>query len=230
MAILRYGTTVIGIRGTIAGCVFSQGHAGPYVKTWRRPRNQLTAIAATTKRNLTQYGALWASMASALRDDWSAFAASPPELDYNSLGIQYWLTGYQWLVRANVRRESLGLAVTTDVPASVAVTAPATCTLTAVSGSPANIDISWTAGDLPAGHGALCYCAVYPTIGLQSFPGKGIQTWAQYEPAGTTKDISTLVNERFCNLSKDWSIFANLHCCRADGVRSLATPAIARVT
>jgi hypothetical protein len=169
-------------------------------------------------------------MSSSLQNDWVVFAAAPPELDFNSLGIQYWLTGYQWLVRANVRRASLGLANTTDVPAAVAVTAPATCTLTAVHGSPANVDISWTAGDFPAGTGALCYCAVYPTIGLQSFPGKGILTWAEFEPSGATKDISTEVDARFCNLAENWSIFARLYCCRDDGVRSLYTPSIARVT
>lgn len=230
MAIVRFGTTVIGIRGTIAGVVFTQGHSGPYVKTWRRPRNQSTTIAADTKRAITKYGALWASMSSALRNDWKAFAAAPPELDFNSLGIQYWLTGYQWLVRANVRRDSLGLSETTTVPTASAVTAPASCTLTAVSGNPAIVDISWTAGDLPAGHGALCYFALYPTTGLQAFPGKGILIWAKYQPSGTTKDISTLILARFGNIPAHYSLFANLHCCRADGVRSLATPAIARVS
>lgn len=230
MAIVRFGGNVIGIRGTIGGVVFSQTHSGPYAKVWKRPRNQSTPIAAASKRQITTYGTLWSNMTIGEQAAWSAFAAAPPELDFNSLGIQYWLTGYQWLVRANVRRELLGLAATTTVPTATPVTAPATCTLTAVNAGTLNCDVSWTADDIPAGHGAMCYIAVYPTTGLAAFPGKGLLTWSEFEPAGTSKDISVDVIDRFGNIPPNWSIFAKLHSCRADGIRSIATPGAARVT
>lgn len=230
MAIIRFGTTVIGIRGTIAGVTFSAGPSGPYAKTWRRPKNQTSAIAADTKRNITPYGALWSSMSTTLQNSWKSFAAAPPELDYNPLGIQYWLTGYQWLVRANVRRAALGLGPTTTVPLSLAVTAPATATLTAVAGDPANVDVGWTSGDFPTTFAAFGYFAIYPSTGLLSFPGKGLLAWAAYMPSGTSADVSTLINSRFGTLPVGYTLFLNLHRFRTDGVRSSATPAVAPVT
>lgn len=230
MAIVRFGTTVIGIRGTIAGTTFSMGPGGPYAKAWRRPRNQSTDIAATSKRAITPYGALWASMTSALQNSWKAFGASPPELDFNSLGIQYWLTGYQWLCRANIRRASLSLANTTAVPTASAVTPPATCVLTAVAGPTLSAHLSWAAGAFPSGHGATLFMAAYPSKGLAAFPGKGIQVWSQYQPTGTTLDISTLVIDRFGNLPANWTLFARLYCVRGDGVRSSATPGQVRIS
>lgn len=230
MAIVRFGTTVIGIRGTLGGAVFTNGHAGPYVKTWRRPRNQTTAIAAIQKRNITPYGVLWSSMTTSLQNDWKAFAANPPELDFNALGLQYWLTGYQWLVRANIRRNSIGWANTTTVPANSAVTAPATCTLTTVAGNPINATVSWTAGDFPTGTGSMLQLATHPTTGLTSFPGRGILAWSTYMPAGTSHDISNAIVARFGNLPANWTLFGKLYTCRADGIRSLATPATVRIT
>lgn len=223
MAIVRFGTTVIGVRGTIAGTTFSMGPAGPYAKSWRRPRNQSTAIGATSRRAITPYGALWSSMSPTLQNDWKSFAASPPESDFNSLGIQYWLTGYQWLIRANIRRQALGLAPTTTVPTAVAVTAPLTCTLYATAGYVITATIAWSAGDFPTGSGAQLFLAQYPTSGLKSFPGRGLNIWSAYEPTGTSHDISSTVIARYGNIPANWTLFAKLFCTRADGVRSLAT-------
>jgi hypothetical protein len=197
---------------------------------WRRPKNQNTNVAATAKRQITEFGALWSSMSASLQADWTSFGASPPELDYNSLGIQYWLTGFQWLVRANVRRGLVTLTPTTTVPTNSAVTAPATCTITADAGPPLSVIVEWSQGDFPSYHSALIYLATYPSTGLQNFPGKGILVYTAYQPAGTSREIGVYATNRFGTIQPGSSIFCKLYSCRNDGVRSIATPAQCRVT
>lgn len=230
MAIVRFGTTVIGIRGTIAGVVFTQSPSGPVAKTWRRPKNQTTAIAASSRRAITPYGSLWAAMTTSLKNDWAYFAQHPPELDYNALGIQYWLTAYQWLVRINIRRASMTLAPSTAVPDPAAVTAPASATLTAASGNPATIIIHWPSGTFPGGHYPFLFLGAYPSTGLTKPPRSMRLVYSPIERPDTEKDISTLVKNRFGNIPAKWSLFANLHTIRYDAVQSIATPATCEVT
>jgi hypothetical protein len=81
--------------------------------------------------------------------------------------------------------------------------------------------VSWTAGDFPADHAAVLFLAAYPSTGLTNFPGKGLQLWTEFEPAGTSHDISAAVLARMGNLPARWMIFGRLHSLRDDGIRSL---------
>lgn len=230
MAIVKFGSTVIGVRGNLGGVVYTNGPSGPFVKPWRNPVKSQTTRAAAARRNLSPYGAAWSAMTSSDQDDWRTYALSPGELDYNSLGLQYWLTGYQWFVRANVRRAALGLALTETVPSASAVDPSAGTSLTATAGPPLNVDFTWTAGDVPAGHGALLYAAVHPTVGLATIPSTTALIWQPYEPAGTTTDISTAMAARFGTLQAGYSIFTAFRIVRADGVASAAANALVRIT
>lgn len=230
MAICKFGGGVAGIRGTLAGVVFSANGTGPYACAWRRGANPKSELQTQTRGRISNLGNEWAAMTPTLRADWQTFAESPPEVDENTLGEVILLSGWMWFVRVNLRRQSVGLVVTTTVPASGAVAAPATSTITATALPAGAVTIGWTAGDLGAGYSGLVYLGAHSTVGLLSKTSHLLQVWAVRQPAGTSADISAVVLERFGAVPAGWKFWSYLHRLRDDGVRSTATLGTCEVT
>lgn len=230
MAIVKFGPTVIGIRGTIGGMTFTGNKSGSFIKPWKKPVNQYTAKSQSLKSSMSRYGAAWSAMTPSLQADWNALGASPPELDYNSLGIQYWLIGFQWFVRINQRRESQGLSLDTAVPTSSAVTAPASLSISAASGDPCSIILTWPSGTFPNGFYPYIFFTAYGSSGLTKEPPGFILVWSLIERPDTTLDISSFVLSRFGNIPAGFSVFARVHRISHDQILSVPATAQARVT
>jgi len=130
MAIVKLQSPIAGIRGKYGGMVFSANGSGAYVRQWSYPTSP-NSVAQIEKRGwLTTIRHGWGALTQAKIDVWDALAAAPPELDYNSLGDQIWLSGSAWHTRVNMRRLQCGLAYEDDAPANVAVNPPVTFGLT----------------------------------------------------------------------------------------------------
>jgi len=171
---------------------------------------------------MSQIPELWQGMTQSERDDFDLFGLSPPELDFNSLGEQYYLTGWQWFVRINQRRQSMGLAPTTALPSDLGVSALSSITLAAAALPTGPVTIEWPAGELPAGYGSSLFMAAHPTLALKTMTSRLAQVWSQFEPAGTTADITASVLSRFGSLPAGYKLFAWCYRVREDGVRSPA--------
>lgn len=220
MAILRFGATVVGVRGTIGGITYSSGSAGPYARLWSRGSNPRTALQSITRGRIASNGILWADLSDVEKAAWDAFGQNPPEIDTNSLGEVYKLRGWQWLVRVNQRRQSVGLAPTSTLPSDAAVTPAASCTITATAFPTGPFTIEWPENTIPAGHSGVAFLAVHPTAGLQNKTSGFVQIWAEHEPSGESVDITDAVAARFGVIPARWKLFARLYVLRDDGVRS----------
>ena len=230
MAIIKLGALVAGIRGTIGGVTFSAGPSGPFARLWSRGPTPQTEAALIVRGLISHLGAPWAGMTDQQRQDWTDFGLAPPETDTNSLGEIYFLTGWQWFVRVNRRRQSVGLPITTTVPTASGVAAPLTAVLTATALPAGAVEISWTADDIPAGYSALVYLGAHPSIGLASKTTQLVQVLAYHEPPTDEADLTAAVLQRFGALGAGWKLWAYLHKLRDDGVRSPATMATCEVT
>ena len=225
MAIIKFGVLVAGARGTASGLIFTANGTGPFVRAWSKGSNPRSALQSQVRGRLSRCGPLWAGLSGAQKAAWDAFGAAPPETDYNSLGEVILLSGWQWLVRVNQRRQSVGLATTTTVPTNSPATQPASCTLTLNDLPTGPCSVAWTGGDFPANTSAVLFAAIHPTQGLQTKTADFRQVWAEQTPAGASKTLTSEFSARFGDIQTGWTGYARLYQLRDDGVRSIVQPA-----
>lgn len=124
MAIIALGVTVVGIRGTIGGIIFSANKATPYAKAWARGSNPKTLRQSTQRGLLATMPALWRDLTDAERVLWDVFAALPAQDLINSLGETYSISGFGWFNKINIRLLVMGRATRTAVPSQARPSAP----------------------------------------------------------------------------------------------------------
>lgn len=112
MAIVKFGITVTGIRGTLGGAVFSANATGPYAKTWAQGPQPRTNLQQTQRSILGSMGAYWLALTPVQRAAWDTYAALPAQQKTNALGETYYCSGWNWFV-ANVRQQRMVTATPT---------------------------------------------------------------------------------------------------------------------
>ena len=125
MAIVKFGPTVAGIRGTIAGITFSANKASPYAKAWAKGANPTTALQTDQRSRLGSLPNAWRALTGVQQAAWDTFAALPAQDLLNSLGETYSISGFGWYVKVNARLLAMGRAVRTPVPTQARPAAPA---------------------------------------------------------------------------------------------------------
>ena len=116
MAIIRLGSTVIGIRGTVAGVTFSRNKGSLYARHWSRSSNPRTPKQAASRGQPGRMAMLWQQLSGAQRDDWNALADSDPEPRFNAFGDPIDLSGFGYFTSLNQRRARLGQTMLHDAP------------------------------------------------------------------------------------------------------------------
>lgn len=124
MAILKLGATIVGIRGTIGGLVFSANQAGPYARIWQMPSNPRTELQTQSRSFLSQQASGWRALTSSQRADWDTFAALPAQALTNPLGETYYISGFGWYVKTNARLLQMDRTPNTTYPTSTRPSAP----------------------------------------------------------------------------------------------------------
>ncbi len=124
MAIVKFGPTVVGARGTIAGTTFSANKAGPYARGWSRGSDPTTTLQTSQRGRLGALAAAWRDLTQVQRDDWIDYADDPPQELTNSLGETYFASGFNWYVKINDQLEAAGEARRDDAPTLTRPLAP----------------------------------------------------------------------------------------------------------
>ena len=124
MAIVKIQAPLAGIRGKYGGMVFSANGSANYVKQWCMPVDRRSAAQVLHRSWLAMVRHGWGQLTQAQIDAWDALAATPPEVDYNSLGEVVLLSGSAWHARINLRQLACGQAYNGTAPANVAVDPP----------------------------------------------------------------------------------------------------------
>lgn len=110
MAIVAYGVVITGIRGSVGGTTYSANKSGPYVKAWAPAINPRTPLQSNERRILSWVASEWRNLTGPQRAGFDAWAALIGQVQVNSLGENYYLSGYQWFMRINIRLEIMGRA------------------------------------------------------------------------------------------------------------------------
>ncbi len=124
MAIIVFGPTVIGARGTVGGGIFSANKSGPFLRAWSKGGNPRSPRQTDNRNNLTTFAVAWANLTQAERDDWDDYADDPAQEFTNSLGIDYFASGFNWFIKINMAKAQAGEAQRDDAPTDVRNAAP----------------------------------------------------------------------------------------------------------
>lgn len=231
MAIVKLGSIVVGVRGSIGGVTYSAGLGGPYAKAFGRSSNPKAARQQVVRANVGNLGAVWQGMSSTLRGDWDTFAATDPEPTFNSLGEPVVLSGWGYFVRCNVRRQQNAQSIITAVPTGGDATAPGQFTVTTFNvqtvTSP-QIILNYLPIASPSGAYIVVFLVVLPTGGTTYNPqrlawiGSHTANDSAYNPYSAFLAL-------FGQCPIGWGVAGRVYCQNASGLRGDATEIYAKI-
>jgi len=223
MAIVKIQAPLVGIRGKYGGMVFSGNGSGPYVRQLVSPVAKRTSVQVGQRAWMSEVRQLWTTLTDAQIADWNYLAAHPPELDYNSLNVQYFLSGAAWHMRVNLRRLKAGQAIDNICPAIATVTPAHTFGMTVYGfGYPLMTDLfSYTSGDFATGY-AVLHIAVAPSGNSQVMTTGFKSVWCGTVVNPTWTGINAQLITAFGWLDVGTKLFGRLWHQSVTGIRSVA--------
>jgi hypothetical protein len=231
MAIVTIALPVTGIRGTLAGVVFSANKSGPYAKGWSSGCNPGTIGQVNQRGLMAQAGYLWRTLSTAEQGDWDTFAAAPPEDDYNSLGELILLSGFGWFTRILLRRRRCGLADDLLAPVSTPTTTPTTFTLDVhpSTGAAADAHFDYTSGEF-ATYYAILQVAIAPGLGSNVWTSRYINCYEALGAAATSSNFGVAYFAAFGTTQIGQRFFARLYRQADTGIRSVPKAVFSNIT
>lgn len=142
MAIVKFGVVVVGARGTIGGMKFSANGAGPYASQWAKGSNPRSSAQSDQRALIGTIASSWRNLSQAQRDDWDDYALQPAQEKTNSLGLDYFPSGFNWYVAINQNLSAADEATRVDAPTLTRSSSPeisAVTSLRETGGTPDSI-------------------------------------------------------------------------------------------
>jgi len=227
MALLKFPPEILGIRGHTAGLIFSQNKAGAYIKNFAVPTNPNTAAQQTQRSALALITQTWRALTPTQRLAWDAFAADPPETDYDPWGEVRQLTGHQWFTRINTRRASAGAAPLPNPPASTPQTPVTITALHAHGPGHPNTDsyLSFANGSFSDDSLPVITLALLYSLGLATPTNRFLLAYCGPTTPGASISLGTILTAKFGDYSINTQLFATLCRQSVTGIRSTKTTA-----
>jgi hypothetical protein len=220
MAIVKFGTSVVGIRKTLGGVTFSKSSAGPTARPWRPSTMAWSAKQTAQQANFPALVQFWRALTPAEKADWATFGQTPPETDTNSLGLTYKLSGWQWYCRVNTRIALIAGTRLDTPPVGGVVSPPTTVSIAADTDPVQSLIISFDELPFDDAPYAVVYVKFAPRSGI-SLPHSGFYLVDTADVSGTTSlNITTKAKAIFGNMTAGDSLFLRLRCMTEEGLRS----------
>lgn len=124
MALIKFGPTVVGVRGTVGGLTFSANLASPYIKAWSPPINRRSTRQSDSRATFGNFATSWGGLSQSERDDWDDYANDAAQELTNSLGENYFTSGFSWYIKINTQLTLAGRASRDDAPTATRPAAP----------------------------------------------------------------------------------------------------------
>jgi hypothetical protein len=218
MAIVKFGGGVAGIRGTLAGNVYTANGNGAYVRPWTRVHNPKTLSQTINRLYASLYPSSWRALSAQQRADWNAYGVANPLT--NKLGEPYSRTGWQWYFHCGQNMAVCGGSAPPDAP-TVAAPAAVQCSSFVYdeAGLLGNCTVTFDSADF-TGLWCVFLFRPIPYSGNMSCPSGYRTIGGVYEPTGDQMNAVVLVNAIFGPPQEGWRGFVRIHTMDNQGLRS----------
>jgi len=228
MAIVKFGGGVAGIRGTLAGNVFTANKNGAYVRQWSRVHNPKTLWQTVNRMFASLIPSAWRDLDPQQRTDWNDYGAA--HVLQNPLLVDYYRTGYQWFFHCYQNLAVCGGTPPTDAPT---VAAPTTVPCSLFSYDDANpfgnCTVYFTHEDFD-GLWLVFEFRPIPYSGNMSCPSGYRLLKGRYHPPGGQYNAVLFHNTYFGNAQVGWRGFVRITTMDNQGLRSAPWAASADYT
>lgn len=198
MAIIKLGVLVTGIRGLVEGNVFSRNLSGPYIRGWCRGANPRSRGQSTHRSAFSGQGGPWRSLTDQQRTDWADYAAAAGQVKVNSLGEEYYASGWNWFVEINTARALVGDAWSGTVPVAAVPGIPVFDSLTLeIDGTDVTAELEYQNGVFGATDAAVIWAAFVPGGGRRVMHSGYYVVAADDDPPATALEFGAAVKERW---------------------------------
>lgn len=160
MAIIKFGTVVVGARGTVGGMTLTSGKAGPYAKVWSKGANPRSTRQTSQRQKVSSLGDVWRGLTGTQRSDWDTWAADPAQARTNSLGVTYNMSGWNAFNMIGLNLLGAGASARTDPPTNTTPAAPVIDSFTfAEVATVATVEITYDPAQFSGGVGIVIIAA-----------------------------------------------------------------------
>jgi len=183
----------------VGGNVFTRVRSGPMVRIKVSPTQPRTAAQTAVRANFTTNSKAWDTLTQAQRNGWISLASSLPKKDI--FGNTFYLTGIQLYQQCNRNLQSIGVAVISDAPAALTISAPGALTLVAAAAAPT---FTVDAASEPAANEVPLIFAIKPQNAGRIFTPKHFQILDASVAAATAGpwDIESLYSAKYGALAE----------------------------
>jgi hypothetical protein len=221
MAIIRFGMTVTGLRGTVGGVTYSAAGAGPYAKQWRAPRKVQTFAAVGARQAFALTAPGWRGLTDTQRSDWRTWAADPAQERTNSLGEPYYLAGWQQYALITTQLGTCGRAARVDPPTTSTPATPVTASIVAeVSAGVPFLELTLDGSEFPAGGDIVVFLWIGPIGARTVVPARGLIGYADEVSSGDVLDLTDAAVAIFGMLYPGQQVFCGTAAQDDEGQRS----------
>jgi len=128
MAIVEFGPLIVGARGSIGGCTFSNAGSGATVRAKPRPPKPKNALQQASQSYMAAAAGLWLALSTINKGQWAVYSQSLTL--YDSLGRAYTPTARQVFIWSYCVQKSGGLTPDMDYPTALGLATLPTIELT----------------------------------------------------------------------------------------------------
>lgn len=223
MAVIKLGGVVTGIRGQLAGTLYSANRSGTYARGIAKQPVRLSELQSLQRGSMPVIRSAWANLDPADREDWNTWAALPAQARTNSLGDTYYLSGYNAFMMIQLNLLSCAaafeLAPPTDpVPDPIDID---TLTFADDGGSPSLL-LAYQNGEIPATDALVVFAAYDPRGATTAAPSRWLLVASLYNPGATEYECYPRAAALVSTPAPTSQIWCDIIRQAADGQRSAA--------
>src|SRR5690625_930222 len=214
--LIKFGSIVVGGRGTLGGQVYSHNRGGDYVRNNATPVNPQTPSQMESRALLAQFSSGWNQLSQAMINAWNAAAQNFPRT--NVFGDQKFLSGKNLYTSLNKELLTVGQPAIDEPPMPQEVTVPTEISnISAMDDGTLTFDVENTAvGD------QLVLIATPPVSAGTSFVKNKLRVVATMAATAntTSADIGAAYVAKFGAIEENDKIFVGAYAVNTVGQRS----------
>ena len=221
MAIIKLGVVVTGIRGTIGGMTFTNTLGGPTAKMWSKPGGAVSQKQSMARALMSGWPGIWRNLSDSDKNAWQTWANLPAQVKVNSLGENYYVSGFNWMVTVNTWRGMMGLAVSNTPPVGAWPSIPTVTSVDfSLSGGSTVLDLAWANGEFSPGEAVTLYAVQFIGAGRLSQTSGYLHVGTVTDPGAVGESFGSALEALFGIPTVGDQVFIRVFKNSTEGLRS----------